>query len=133
MKRLDEEKGRWVHELPYVLLAYHTTSRRSTRETPFSMTYGFEVVIPLEMGLLTIRTDQFNGSKSKQLISTSLDLVEERWEIATILLAHYQQKFKQGYDKGIKTMLFLPGDLVLRKVVGNSRNPTWGKLGPNWK
>ena len=24
-------------------------------------------------------------------------------------------------------------DLVLRKVVGTTRNPTWGKLGPNWE
>ena len=25
------------------------------------------------------------------------------------------------------------GDLVLRKVVGVAKNPTWGKLGPNWE
>ena len=25
------------------------------------------------------------------------------------------------------------GDLVLRKVVGIAKNPTWGKLGPNWE
>ena len=25
------------------------------------------------------------------------------------------------------------GDLVLRKVVGATKNPAWGKLGPNWK
>ena len=26
-----------------------------------------------------------------------------------------------------------PGDLVLRRVVGNAKNPAWGKLGPNWE
>ena len=26
-----------------------------------------------------------------------------------------------------------PGDLVLRKVVGTAKNPSWGKLGPNWE
>ena len=25
------------------------------------------------------------------------------------------------------------GDLVLRKVVGAAKDPSWGKLGPNWK
>ena len=25
------------------------------------------------------------------------------------------------------------GDLVLRKVVGNTKNPAWGKLGSNWE
>jgi len=26
-----------------------------------------------------------------------------------------------------------PGDLVLRKVVGTTKNPSWGKLRPNWE
>ena len=26
-----------------------------------------------------------------------------------------------------------PRDLVLRKVVRTAKNPTWGKLGPNWE
>ena len=26
-----------------------------------------------------------------------------------------------------------PGDLVLRKVVGTAKNPSSGKLGPNWE
>ena len=25
------------------------------------------------------------------------------------------------------------GDLVLRKFVGTAKNPSWGKLGPNWE
>ena len=27
----------------------------------------------------------------------------------------------------------MPGDLVLRKVLGTAKNPMWGKLGPNWE
>ena len=47
--------------------------------------------------------------------------------------AHYQQKLRQGYEKGVKMRPLAPGDLVLRKVVGTTRNPSWGKLGPNWE
>ena len=47
-KRLDNAKGKWVEELPHVLWIYQTMPRRSTGETPFSMTYGAETVIPLE-------------------------------------------------------------------------------------
>ena len=25
------------------------------------------------------------------------------------------------------------GDLMLRKVLGAAKNPSWGKLGPNWE
>ena len=55
-KRLDDAKGKWVEELPYVLWTYKTTPRKSTGETPFSMTYGVEAVIPLETGFPTSRT-----------------------------------------------------------------------------
>ena len=34
---------------------------------------------------------------------------------------------------GVKVKPLAPGDLVLRKVVGTAGNPSWGKLGPNWK
>ena len=29
------------------------------KETPFSLTYGVEAVIPLEVGLLTLRSEEF--------------------------------------------------------------------------
>ena len=59
-KRLDDAKGKWVEELPYVLWTYRTMPRRSTGKTPFSMTYGVEAVIPLESGFPTTRTSSFN-------------------------------------------------------------------------
>ena len=49
-KRLNDAKGKWVEELPHVLWTYRTTPRKSTGETPFSLTYGVEAVIPLETG-----------------------------------------------------------------------------------
>ena len=48
-RRLDGAKGRWAKELPNVLWAYRITLRRSTRETPFTLTYGAEAVIPTEV------------------------------------------------------------------------------------
>ena len=39
-KRLDDAKEKWIEELSYVLWTYRTTPRKSTGETPFSMTYG---------------------------------------------------------------------------------------------
>ena len=32
----------------------------------------------------------------------------------------------------VKLRSLAPGDLVLRKVMGNTKIPAWGKLGPNW-
>ncbi|XP_075675142.1 uncharacterized protein LOC142644403 [Castanea sativa] len=77
-KRLDEVKEKWVEELPHVLWTYHTTPRRSTRETSFSMTYGAKAVIPLETGFPTLRTSFFTPNNNDGLLEKSLDLIEER-------------------------------------------------------
>ncbi|XP_050278449.1 uncharacterized protein LOC126720006 [Quercus robur] len=66
-------------------------------------------------------------------LEKSLDLLEERRDCAMVHLAQYQQKLKRGYDAKVKSRPLTPGDLVLRKVLGNARNPAWGKLGPNWE
>ena len=83
-KRLDDAKGRWVEELPHVLWTYRTTPRQSTVETPFSMTYGVEAVIPLKTGFLMLRTSSFTSGHNDELLGRSLDLIEERRENAMV-------------------------------------------------
>ena len=93
--------------------------RQSTGETPFAITYGAEAVI--------------TPSGNDELLGESLDLIKERRERAMIHLAYYHQKLKQGYDANVKLSPLALGDLVLRKVVGAAKDPSWGKLGPNWE
>ena len=97
------------------------------------MTYGAEAVIPLETGFPTLRTSSFNLSDNNGLLEKSLDFIEEMRESAMVQLAYYQYKLKQGYDANVKLRPLAPGDLVLRKVLGTTNNPAWGKLRPNWK
>uniref|UniRef100_A0A2N9GEY5 RNase H type-1 domain-containing protein n=1 Tax=Fagus sylvatica TaxID=28930 RepID=A0A2N9GEY5_FAGSY len=132
-KRLEEAKGRWVEELPSVMWTHRTTKRRSTGETPFALAYGVEAVIPLEVGLPTTRTTEFDVEENESSLRMDLNLVEERRDMATIKLTSYQHQMKRGYDKNIRPRSFQVGDLVLRKVVANTRNPNDGKLGPNWE
>ena len=123
-KRLDDAKGIWVEELSHVLWMYRITPHKSTRETPFSMTYGAKAVIPLETGFPTLRTTSFNSSSNNKLLEKSLDFVEEKKESAKVQLAYYQHKLKQDYDANIKLRPLMPGDLVLRKVLDTAKNPT---------
>ena len=83
-KSLDEVRGRWVEELPHVLWTYWTTPRRSIGETPFSMTYGFEAVIPLETRFPTLRTSLFTPKNNDQLLQKSLDLIDKWREVAMV-------------------------------------------------
>ena len=58
------------------------------------MTYGAEVVIPLETRFLTLRMSSFTLSNNDGLLGKSLDLIEERRENAMVKLAYYQHKLK---------------------------------------
>ena len=95
------------------------------------MTYGVEAVIPLENSFPTMKTSTFTSDGNDELLKKNLDLVEERRENAMVQLAYYQHKLKQGYDMNVKLRPLALGDLVLRKVLENNKNPAWGKLGPN--
>ena len=132
-KRLDDTKEKWVEELSYILWTYQITPRRSTGETHFSMTYRAKAVILLETGFPMLRTSFFTPSNNDGLLGKRLDLIEERRENAIVQLVYYQHKLKQGYDTNVKLRPLVTRDLVLRKVLGTTNNPVWGKLGPNWE
>ena len=122
-KRLDDAKGKWVEELPHVLWTYRITPRRSTGDTLFSMTYGDEAVIPLKNGFPTLRTSTFTSNGNNELLKKNLDLIEEQKENAMVQLTYYQHKLKQGYDTNVKLRPLALRDLVLRNVLGSTKNP----------
>uniref|UniRef100_A0A2N9HXW1 RNase H type-1 domain-containing protein n=1 Tax=Fagus sylvatica TaxID=28930 RepID=A0A2N9HXW1_FAGSY len=131
--RDKQRKGKWVEELPSVLWTYRTTVRRSTNETPFALAFGVEAVIPLEIGMPTIRTTEFTVQTNEERLGKDLDLVEEKRNLAVVRLAAYQQQMRREHNKNVKPRTFRAGDLVLRKVMANTRRPNDGKLGPNWE
>ena len=90
--------------------------------------FAYVVIASHTVSLVLIQVDS-----NSNLLEKSLDLIKERRENAMVQLAYYQQKLKQGYDSNIRIRPLAPRDLVLRKVVGITKNPAWGKLRPNWE
>ena len=123
-KRLDNAKGKWVEKLSDVFWTYRTTPHRLTGEILFSMTYGAEAVILLETGFPTLRMGSFTPSNNDGLLEKSLDLIEERRENVMVQLAYYQHKLKHRYDSNVRLRPLVPGDFVLRNVLGTAKNPT---------
>ena len=62
-----------------------------------------------------------------------LDLVDELRTAAEQRLARYLDRMAQYYNFRVRHRDFQLGDLVLRKVIGAARDPTQGKLDPNWE
>ncbi|XP_060183314.1 uncharacterized protein LOC132613310 [Lycium barbarum] len=86
-KRLAGSKHRWKEVLPEVLWAYSTTVRSSTGETPFSLVYGAEALIPVEVGEPSLRFRYATEDSNHEATSACLNLVDERREAAHIRIA----------------------------------------------
>ena len=58
--KLKDLKGRWVDELSEVLWTYRTITRIPIGETPFSLSYGYEVIVPVGIEMSSLRRDKYD-------------------------------------------------------------------------
>ncbi|GJW08135.1 reverse transcriptase domain-containing protein [Tanacetum coccineum] len=131
-RRLGMAHQAWVDELPQVLWAHRTTPKSSNGETPFSLVYGSEAVIPIEISVETKRVQDFDSKENEKRRREDLDVLEERREMAAIKEAHYKQKLEGYYNKNVKPSTFKPGTYVLR-LNSASKAEYQGKMGPTWE
>ncbi|KAI5348488.1 hypothetical protein L3X38_001375 [Prunus dulcis] len=100
-QQLDEAKGAWLKKLPKALWAIRTSFRTSSRETPFSLTFGSEAVIRVEIGEASYQTTTFSPKGNKAQLALKLDLVEERRMQANLWNEAYKHVFRY-YDSRVK-------------------------------
>ena len=60
------------------------TPKRSTGETPFSMTYGTKAVISIEISLLSSRVVCFAKGRNDESMIGNLDALEERRDMVAL-------------------------------------------------
>ena len=131
--RLEGAKGIWPEELPSVLWAYRTTARTPTGETPFRLAYMSEAVIPTKVGLTSYKVDNHDEQRNDEAMCLQLDLLDEVKTTVKQRLAWYQNLIAKHYNSRVRHKDFQVDDLVLRKVMGASKDPIQGKLVPNWE
>ena len=131
--KLDDAKGAWLEELLNILWAYRTIARTPTGETPFKLTYGIETVIPVEVGVTSIRRETFNEECNDDELRLNLDCLDEVRDKASSKMTKYQLKMAEYYNKRVKLRRLDIGDLVLRKITTAAKDPTQEKLGPTWE
>ena len=100
--KLEKLKGVWVKELRYALWAYKTTTRTLTGETPFSLTYGAEVMIPVEVGMSSYRKAYFDPRHNDENLQVSLDLIAELRNSVEVKVAAYKQWVAKYFNSRVK-------------------------------
>ncbi|GKV52282.1 hypothetical protein SLEP1_g58870 [Rubroshorea leprosula] len=131
--RLDQLKTKWVDELNNVLWAYRTTSRTATGEMPYHLAFGTEAVIPVEIGVPSLRISHFELAQNERLLREILDLLDEVREQSRLWTLAYKQRIANLYNKRVRPRNFRVGDLVLRKAGLTGFETRYGKLAPNWE
>nr|GEV92572.1 reverse transcriptase domain-containing protein [Tanacetum cinerariifolium] len=130
--RLGEGNKNWAEELPHVLWAHRTMIKSSHGNTPFSLTYGTEAVIPVEIGMPTYRTAALDVVHNDEELRLNLDLLEKQRERASISEAKAKLKMTKYYNARVRDVTFRPGDFVYR-INDASHAVDGGKLGPKWE
>lgn len=55
LQKMTANYSNWHEMLPYALMAYETSIRTSTGETPYSLVYGVEAVLLIEVEIPSLQ------------------------------------------------------------------------------
>ena len=78
------------------------------------------------------RVMMYQDKDNEEQLHLNLDLIDEVRADAEHRAAKYKNLMTRQYDSMVKSWRFNIGDLVLRKISLATKNPTHGKLVPNW-
>jgi hypothetical protein len=131
IKIVSQNKRNWHEKLLESLWAYRTTTRTATGMTPYSLVYGGEAVLPLEVQIASLRVaihENLTEDEAAEICLTELDGLEEKRIQALHKLEAYQARVSRAFDKRLKRRSFKQGDLVLAVIRPmNVTHPLWLK------
>ena len=73
-----------------------------------------EAIIPIEIGMPTIRTEIPKEANTEAVIK-DLDTINELREAAAVRIASYQQRFVNLHNQRVKPRTFKAGEISLKK------------------
>ena len=117
----------WHAMLPFALHGYRTLARTSIGATPFSLVYGMEVVLPVEVQIPSLRIMKESDLDEDEWIQTRLDQLSFLDEKMLAAICHgqmYQKRMIKAFNKKIKHQVYQAGDLVIKCIILPQGDPT---------
>ncbi|GMP26861.1 hypothetical protein CsSME_00003123 [Camellia sinensis var. sinensis] len=124
----------WPDKLSFALWGYQTSIRTSTRVTPYSLVYGMEAVLPIEVevpSLQVLAECQIAEVDCQQSKFEELMHFDKRRLKALYHVQGYQRRIARAFNKKVKSRNLKEGDLVLKDNRAPIHDPR-GKFRPNW-
>src|ERR1043165_5017074 len=132
-KMIEEHRG-WNEKLPLALWDYRTSVRTPTGATPYSLVYGMEAVLPIELKVQSARViqeAQISETEWTKGYHQALLGLEERRLQALHQVQAYQRRISRAFNRRVKDRKLVEGCLVLKEIRAPIQDPR-GKFRPHW-
>jgi hypothetical protein len=119
-KRIKENPRRWHEKLSEALWAHRTSRHRATKVTPFELVYGQEAVLPLQIGLQSLRVIRQGSLLAKEYHQLMMDKIDDVHESQFKALEEIEKekiKIAKAYKKHVTEKMFQVGDLVWKMIL----------------
>ncbi|KAH7838736.1 hypothetical protein Vadar_030466 [Vaccinium darrowii] len=134
LEKTIESSRDWHEKLPLALWGYRTSIRTPTGATPYSLVYGMEAVLPIELEVPSLRVLIENEVNEADWLSdrfTELMLFDERRLRALYHIQGYQRRIARAFNKKVKSRDLVEGDMVVKEIRAPIFDPR-GKFRPKW-
>ena len=123
----------WDKHLSLTSMAYNSTVHTSTGYTPYFLTHGREMRLPVDL-LIPVDPPDFQHQSTTSFARTTKNALSDAFQIANSFLDGARKRQKHGYDKWAKEHPYSVGDRVwlfdptVRRGRANKRVLPW--VGP---
>nr|XP_009413785.1 PREDICTED: uncharacterized protein LOC103995026 [Musa acuminata subsp. malaccensis] len=132
-RRVSAARLAWTDKLPSVLWSLRTTPKIATGESPYSLAFGIEAVLPPEVAIATLRMRNYDEKIMNEGLRAGLDLLEERRANAHLKALSYKRAVARVYNRKVRPRPIKLDDLVLRNTEVSDPTCARGKMAPKWE
>ncbi|XP_050889241.1 uncharacterized protein LOC127094451 [Lathyrus oleraceus] len=123
-KHVGKKPRNWHKTLDHILWACRTSPKEVTNATPFRLTFGHGVVLPVEIHLQSTRIQRHHEIPAEfcwsMMLDELVDIYEERLN-ALELLKRQKKRAENSYNKKVEIKSFSPKDLAWKVILPMDR------------
>jgi hypothetical protein len=118
-KRIKDNLRRWHEKLSEALWAHRTSRHRAMKVTHFELVYGQEAVLPMEIGLQSLRVTGQGSSSAMECHELMMGKIDDVPDSRFEALEEIEEKIKiaKAYNKHVMENSFQVGDLVWKTIL----------------
>ena len=134
-KVVNNNPSNWDELYLEVLWAYRTPKKLSINTTLFSLVYGHDAVLPVEVTVQSLRVarqDQLSHTDYEDTMMAEMDDLDEAQLAVLNSIIIQKQRVIKSYNRRVRPKTFSIGDLVWKVILSlGTKDPYLGKWSPN--